>query len=155
MITNQIKEIYKGHFQVILDFPTTNDLLKIVDPSYNYIWGVNHVENRTEWANYKGELFGQVISTNNLQTRNTIMEFLISTKDFIPIIPSIHQTVYIVQSNLIPPYYLNLNKLQGKTKYELLTKIDYLFELDMPGSPDYTAIISPNSNFLEGVISKL
>ena len=84
------------------------------------------------------------------------MEYLMETSDFLQLIPEIHQTVKIIQTNIIPPYYLNLKQLSGKGKYDLLkNKIDYLFELEIPGAIDYTHIISSQVNFLEKIIENL
>ena len=84
------------------------------------------------------------------------MEFLLNTSDFLDLIPQIHQTVRIIQTNIVPPYYLNIKNLSEKGKYNLLkSKIDYLFELEMPGTIDYAPIISPNINYLENLIAKL
>lgn len=156
METNKISEIYKGHFQVILDFPTQNDLYKIISNDYQYVWGIEHKEIRSSWKDYDFTLFDVKISSNNfLMARNVEMEFIIETIDFLKIIPSINQTVKIVQTNIIPPSFLDLKQLRGKSKYDLLkNKVDYLFELELPGAVDYASLISPNVVFLETVIER-
>jgi hypothetical protein len=155
MEANKIIEIYKGHFQVILDFPTQNDLYKIISNNYKYIWGIEHKEIRSSWKNYDFTLFDSRVSSNFLMARNIEMEFIIETVDFLKIIPAINQTVKIVQTNTIPPNFLNLKELKGKSKYDLLkNKVDYLFELELPGAIDYAQLVSPNVAFLEDVISK-
>ena len=154
--TNKIEEIYKGHYQVILDFPTPSDLIKIIDMSYKYVWSIEHKENLVEWVKYDYCLYGKKKKSNNVFARNIEMEYLMETSDFLQIIPDIHQTIKIVQTNIIPPYYMNLNQLSGKGKYDLLkSKIDYLFELEMPGAIDYSPLISPNIDFLKNVIDRL
>lgn len=92
---NTIKEIFKGHYQVILDFLEPNDLKKIIDQSYKYIWGINHIENAVSWTKYQHTLYGTNAKDVNAQARNISMEFLLKTEDFTRIIPSIHQTVTI------------------------------------------------------------
>ena len=37
--TNEIKEIYKGHYFMLLDFPTIDILNYMLDKSYQYVWG--------------------------------------------------------------------------------------------------------------------
>lgn len=156
METNKIIEIHKGHFQVILDFPTPNDLYKIIDNDYKYIWGVEHNEIRSSWENYDFTLFDLKLHNTFLMARNIEMEFIVETSTFIKLIPTINQTIKIVQTNSIPPPYLDLKKLSGKSKYDLLkNKIDYLFELELIGAVDYSPLISPNIQFLEGVIKKI
>ena len=154
--TNVIKEIYKGHYHVILDFPTPSDLTKILDISYKYVWGSGHNENLSEWKKYDYYLYGKKVTSDVVFARNMEMEYLMETSDFLQLIPNIHQTIKIIQTNVIPPYYMNLSRLTGKGKYDSLkNKIDYLFELEMPGAIDYAPLISPNINFLENVIDKL
>lgn len=155
METNKITEIYKGHFQVILDFPNQNDLYKIISNDYKYIWGVEHNEIRSSWGNYDFTLFDSRLQNSFLMARNIEMEFLIETSEFVRIIPSINQTIKIIQTNIVPPSYIDLKKLNGKAKYDLLkSKVDYLFELELPGATDYAPLVSPNIEFLENVIKK-
>ena len=111
---NEITKIYDGHYQVILDFTSKLDIIKILDSSYKYVWGINHVENSVDWAIYKHTLFKHKIRESDICVRNVQMEFLISTDAFIDLIPFIKQTITIVQTNKKPPYYLNINKLKGK-----------------------------------------
>jgi len=154
--TNKIEEIYKGHYQVILDFPNQNDLIKILDISYKYVWGIEHNENSLEWEKYDYHLYGEKVNSDVVLARNMQMEYLIETSDFLRLIPNIHQTIKIIQTNVIPPYYMNLSQMKGKGKYDLLKdKVDYLFELEMPGAVDYAPLISPNIYFLENIIDKL
>ncbi|MDD3036926.1 hypothetical protein [Bacteroides sp.] len=154
--TNKISEIYKGHYQVILDFPDQSNLKDIIDVSYKYVWGVEHYEIPLEWKEYNYSLYGESIQSKNIFARNIEMEFLLNTSDFLDLIPHIHQAVHIIQTNIVPPYYLNIKNLSGKGKYDLLkSKIDYLFELEMPGAIDYAPIISPDINYLKNLIAKL
>jgi hypothetical protein len=153
---NKIIEIFEGHYQVILDSPSKLDVLKIIDKSYDFVWGVSHIENAIEWAKYDHSLYGNNCSALNVFSRNISMEYLISTKDFVKLVPYINQTIKIIQTNIQPPYYLNLQNLSGKSKYDLLkSKVDYLFEIEIPGAVDYSPIISPSIIFLEKVIRLL
>ena len=153
---NKITEIYKGHYQLILDFPDKSELYKIIDIEYKYVWIFNHIEDAVEWSLYKHSLFGMFCDKTKIQARNIKMDALIETEDFFQFIPSISSTIKIIQTNIEPPYYLNLDNLSGKSRYDLLkSKIDYLFELDMPGAIDYSPIVSPNKEYLEKLLIKL
>ena len=156
METNVIKEIYKGHYQVILDFPTSKDLVNIIDASYKYVWGISHIENSLEWKSYDYLLFGNKVNADATMVRNLEMEFLVDTHVFLRLIPNINQSVKIIQTNNIPPYYLNIKQLSGKSKYDLLKdKIDYLFEMELSGATDYAPLVSSDVAFLERVIKKM
>jgi hypothetical protein len=153
---NKIKEIYPGYFHVLLDFPEKKDILKILDFTYTFIWGINHIENSIEWGGYHHSLFSKFGNMQDIKVRNIEMEYLMTTQAFAEYVPLINQAINIIQINVEPPYYLDLKKFQGKPRYDMLRiKTDFLFELDMPASPDYTPLISPNKEFLESVIDKL
>ena len=154
MEVNKIREIYSGHYQVILDFPTPNDLKYILDGSYTYVWGVQHNELRSSWKEYNYSLFGQRDFEIGY-ARNIQMEFLIDTKSFLKLLPEIKQTIHLVQTNIIPPYYLDLNRLDGNKKYALLKeKTDYLLEITIPGASDYAPLVSSNLSYLEMVVER-
>ena len=60
--TNKISEIYKGHYQVILDFPDQSNLKDIIDTSYKYVWDVEHYEIPLEWKEYNYYYMEKVFS---------------------------------------------------------------------------------------------
>jgi len=152
---NEITKLYEGHYQLILDFHSKLDIIKILDTSCKYVWGINHIENSVNWATYNHTLYECEIDNSEILVRNIQMEYIISTEEFINVIPLIKQKINIVQTNIVPPYYLNLNRLNGKGKYDLLKKeINYLFELDVPGASDYITIVSPNIDFLQSINEK-
>lgn len=153
--SNSIKEIHKGIYHLILDFPERDFIYMILSNSYKYVWGINHIENSLEWSVYKHSLFGISDNLNEIEVRNINLEFLVKTQDFKKLIPKINQKITIIQTNIKPPYYLDLKNLNDASKYQLLkSKIDFLFELEMPSQPDYTPIISSNKAFLEDIIAE-
>lgn len=153
---NKITEIYKGHYQVILNFPEIADLNKIIDKDYEYVWVYDHLENANKWVEYKHSKFGILEESYFALARNFKMELLIKTADFLNEIKNISQSVKLIQTNIEPPYYLDLDKLKGASKYNLLKeKVDYLFDIDIPAATDYAPIISPNKKYLESLIKKL
>ena len=134
------------------EFNELDILYKIIDKSYKFVWLFEHTEEAVEWAEYHHSLYGVFDNKVKIKVRNVKMEILLNTEDFLKYIPSISQSVKIVQTNIEPPYYLNLENLSGKAKYDLLkSKINYLFELDMPGATDYSPIISPSLEYLENL----
>jgi hypothetical protein len=154
--TNKIIDIYDGHFQLILDFPDKSVLYKIIDTNYKYVWLFDHVENGVEWSDYSHSIFGVVDDSVNARGRNIKMELLFNTSDFIKYIPQIRSSIKIIQTNIEPPYYLDMSKFTGKSKYDLLkSRIDYLFEFEMPGAIDFSPIISPNRAYLEKILQLL
>ncbi len=110
---NTIKEIYKGHSQVILNFPISKDLIDIIDLSYKYIWGFDHVEDPINWVEYTDSLFDKKCDNGTVKARNINLEYLIDTQSFIKLIPSMHQTVKLIQTNIVPPPYMDFGILRG------------------------------------------
>jgi len=154
---NKIKEIHQGHFCMLLDFPTLDLLRCILDESYKYVWVVNYNMQSCEWGKDSHHLLGE--SIKNVQIRNMKLDFLMDTSEFVKWIPCIKSNLHILQVNKIPPYYLDMKNITGKTKYDLLKKdADYLFEINLPSSTissDYTEIVSPNLSFLKDLLKKI
>lgn len=154
---NKIKEIYPGHFYVLLDFPTLDLLGDILDESYKYVWVVNYGLQGCDWHKDSYHLFDE--SIKDAQIRNLKLDFIMNTSDFIKWIPCIKNNLHVLQTNKIPPYYLDLERITGKAKYDLLKKdVDYLFDINLPYSSissDYTEIISPNLSFLNALLEKV
>lgn len=150
---NQIKEIYKGHYHMILDFPTIDILNQLLDRSYHYVWGINYQIMGCEWEKESFDLFE--MNCNGFYVRNMSMDFLMNTSDFLEKLPYLKSNLHVVQINKIPPCYLDPSRIKGKTWYDLLKKdTDYLFEIELPCSPliaDYTEIVSSDFNFLDRI----
>jgi hypothetical protein len=84
------------------------------------------------------------------------MKYLISTKDYVALIPQINQSINIIQIIGVPQYFINVEKLEGKAKCDLLKqKVDCLFEFEMPCQPDFSPLISPNKAFLDKVLERI
>lgn len=154
---NKIKEIHQGHYYVLLDFPTLDLLCYLLDESYKYVWVVNYNMLSCEWSKDSYHLLGE--SIKDVQIRNMKLDFLVSTSEFVKWIPNIKSNLHILQVNKIPPYYLEMKRITGKTKYDLLKKdADYLFEINLPTScisSDYTEIVSSNLSFLKKLLKKI
>ena len=154
---NKITEIYPGHYSMLLDFPTLDLLEDILDKSYKYVWVVNYVLQGCDWSNNSYHLFNE--STKNVQIKNLKLDFIMDTLEFIEWIPCIKNNLHILQVNKIPPYYLDLSRMNGKTKYDLLKKdTDYLFDINLPYSSissDYVELVSPDLSFLKALLDKV
>ena len=154
---NVIKKIYGEHYFMLLDFPTINILNCILDESYQYVWGINYEKQGCIWKKDSYNLFDK--KWDGLYTRNVSMEFLMKTSDFMERLPYIKENIHIIQINKMPPHFLDLNRIKGKTRFDLLKKeTDYLFEIKLPHSSvssDYTEIISPNIEFMNRLLEKI
>lgn len=153
--TNKIKEIYPGHYQMILDYPTVNFLPNILNKEMGFVWVVGHVENGDDWKPYKYSLYG--MRTYKLkvevEARDLRMDYIVKTSDFLKLIPYIDQTITLYQISKKPPRYLDLARLKGRGKYDLLKKeAGYLFEIEIPIMTDYAPIVSSNRSFLESLL---
>ena len=116
---NKIKEIYEGTYFLSSDSLAKDILHKILDKSVKYVWGINHKEYGVTWKSVPCQIYEQDFS--NVFVRNVNMEFLMKTEDFCKILPRLkHTNFHLIQTNRIPPYYLDINRIKGKTLYELL-----------------------------------
>ncbi|MEK6153136.1 hypothetical protein WIW50_07750 [Flavobacteriaceae bacterium 3-367] len=154
MEVNKIKEIFPNHYQMILDFPTTAVLKKLLNRNVKYVWVFEHVENINMWSPYRHSLFGENVNELEMlvEVRNMSMEYLVETSDFFKLIPKINQPITLYQIDEKPPSYVDLRRLNGKGKYDLLKKeVDYLFEIEIPYPSDYSPIVSPSEEFLKSI----
>lgn len=152
---NTIKEIFSGHYQLILDYPTSAVLSKLIDLNTRYVWVFEHAENINEWKPYTHSLYGEKISDLEvlIEARNISMDYLIETSDFLSLIPKINQSITLYQIAKKPPHFLDLRRLKGKGKYDLLKReVDYLFEIEIPLATDYSPIVSSSKEFLESIL---
>ncbi len=150
---NCIREIAPGQYRIILDFATTNILPFLIQPDYQYIW----VHNHTTGKGFDWEEFNLPINDNsvNIKTlaRSLTFDFILATDDFKKIMTNWKGGIELIQMSNIPPYYLDLNKVTGNKRYEILEQeCDYLFEVDIPSATDYGTLISPNKEYLQSLL---
>lgn len=144
-----IKEIFPGHFHMILDFLEIKDVLEIISPDYKYIWFYDIKACSVKWNKVDCTLFDKHV--DDIMVRNASFECLVDTERIDEILPNLEYGVSLVQLNKIPPHYVRMeNKtMSAKTKYDLLREIDYLFELYIPKASDYGWIICSDFCYLQ------
>lgn len=150
---NTIKEIYPGTFQIILGFASNKFIDYILKESFKYIWFHNFSpENDQNWINYELPISENL--KKNVLARQISFDFIIETHDYNQIKNELPNGVTLIQINELPKHYLDLRKITGKTRYELLKKeCDYLFEIDLPNTVDYGTLISPDKEYLTGLLN--
>ncbi|MEO7214095.1 hypothetical protein [Mucilaginibacter sp.] len=151
---NTIKEIFPGHYQIILDFATINFVQYVLSIDYKYVWINNHHPNDSlNWQDYQVPLFNNK-DNYTVAVRNLSYDMILPTAEFKSLLPKFSGSIQLVQLNIAPQYYLN-DRIKGKTRYDLLkNECDYLFELDIPGATDYGTLISSNKAWLEALLSQ-
>jgi hypothetical protein len=153
-----IKEIYPGQFYTLLNFASNKFLEYVLDDNYKYVWISHHFVARTndyresyDWREYNLPLYDNH-SYHNILARNITFEFAMPTIEFKKVLPMLPPGIMLIQLNQLPNYYLQLDRIEGKTRYELLTKeCDYLFEINLPS--DYGELVSPNKDWLESLLN--
>ena len=150
---NTIKEIYPGHFQIILDFATEAILKFILSDNYNYVWVYSYdTKDSIEWNSYELPLLNNQ-EYYKVLARKINFDFIQPTKEFKNILDKFNRGINLVQLNKLPPYYLNPDTIKGKKRYELLLKeCDYLFEIQIPSATDYGTLVSADKDFLQSLL---
>lgn len=152
---NKVKEIYKGHYQMILDYPTVKFLPQLLVKDMQYVWVVDHIENSEDWKPYNYSLYDKQVDELEMliEVRDLRMDYIVETSDFLKLVPFINQSITLYQINKKPPRYLDLRRFKGKGKYDLLSKeADYLFEVEIQSATDYAPIVSSSKQFLESLL---
>lgn len=149
---NSIKEIYTGHYQIILDFATVDFLRYALSDEYKFVWISHHIRSSIEWNSYNLPLFDNNMYYN-IQARNINFDFIMPTNQFKTILSNIGPGIMLTQLNELPKYYLDPITMKSKTRYDLLKKeCDYLFEIEIPSATDYGTLISSNLEYLQSLI---
>lgn len=150
---NTIKEIYPGHFQIILDFASIAILKHLLSDDYQFVWVYNHeTKNSLDWKTYNLPFLDnrEYLTVN---ARRVQFSYSLSTKEFKELLPSLGPGITLAQVNRLPGYYLDPANIKGKTRYDLLLKeCDYLFEIDIPSATDYGILVSSNRNYLQSLL---
>lgn len=152
---NTLREIYDGHYQIILAFATNDFLRFVLSDEYKYVWVYRHItKNSLDWNTYELPLFSNQ-ENYKLLAKNVNFEFIMPTDEFKAVLPFIGPGITLTQLNIFPKYYVKPEAVKGKTRYDLLLKeCDYLFEIDIPSTTDYGTLISSNRNFLQSLLDK-
>ena len=149
----KIKEIYDGHYHVLLDFATTAFLPYLIRDDFQFIWVSEHqIRNSWTWESHSLPLF-EASKNYKVLARQLNFDFIVPTEVFKQLLPEIHGGITLTQLNIIPNHYLN-SKLKGRTRYDLLKReCDYLFEVVIPSATDYGSLTSPNKAYLEQLLN--
>jgi hypothetical protein len=145
---NTIKEIYPGIFQIILNFASKEFIKFVLRENYKFIWIHSYEPNNNlVWSEYDLPISDKFHM--NVLARQLSFDFVIKTEDFAKIKNEIPNGVTLLQTNLLTPEFLDLKRLKGKTRYDLLKKeCDFLFEIDLPNAVDYGTLVSTNKDYL-------
>jgi hypothetical protein len=150
---NTIKEIYPGTYQIILDFASNKFIDHIIRDSHKLIWVHDfELKNSVTWTKF------QLPISNNLQrsvyARQLKYDFVIETSEYGEVKNEMPNGVTLLQVNRRPPDFLDLRKIKGKTRYDLLKKeCDYLFEIDLPAAVDYGTLVSSSIDYLTDLLN--
>ncbi|QCR22321.1 hypothetical protein [Pontibacter sp. SGAir0037] len=150
---NCIKEISKGRYRIILDFATTGILKYLIRDNYKYVWVHNHTtSNGFHWQKYSLPIMEEMQNLNVL-AKGLKFDFILTTEEFKPLMSDWKRGIEMIQLNQLPPDYLDLDKIKGNRRYELLeSECDYLFEAVIPSATDYGMLVSPDRTYLQSLL---
>ncbi|KAA5821926.1 hypothetical protein FPF71_15575 [Algibacter amylolyticus] len=150
---NTVKEIYPGTYQIILDFASKKIIDFILRAEFEFIWIHDfEPENKSSWNKYDLPISTKL--NKNVLARQISYDFLLKTAEFEQIKEEIPNGITLIQIKNKPPEFLDLKRLEGKTRYDLLKKeCDYLFEINLPNAVDYGTLISSNKNYLNELLN--
>jgi hypothetical protein len=150
---NAIKTIYPGTFQIILDFASNKFIEYILRPSHKYIWIHNYSPHTSKtWTTFDMPLSDKL--KTKVLTRQVTYDSIIPTEDYKEIKDEMPNGTTLIQINKLPPDFLDLRSIKGRTRHELLKKeCDYLFEIDIPGAVDYGTLVSHDETYLRSLLA--
>lgn len=151
----KIKEIYPGHYFMMLDMLDISDVLKIVSNNYRYVWFYNLETYSVKWSKLNATICDKTVK--DMWIRNVNFECVVETSRAKDVLNNLNNGISIVQLNELPPPYVRMDKItmSEKTKYNLLSKLGYLFNLHIPHPSDYGWIISSNLDYMRELVRVL
>jgi hypothetical protein len=150
---NTIKEIYPGTYQIILDFASNKFIDHIIRDTHKFIWVHDYeLKSSNTWTKFQLPISNN--SQRIVQARQLKYDFIIGTNEYEEVKNEMPNGVTLLQINGQPPDFLDLGKIKGKTKYDLLKReCDYLFEIDLPSAVDYGTLVSSNVDYLTDLLN--
>jgi hypothetical protein len=152
---NTIKEIYPGTYQIILDFASNKFIDHIIRDTHKFIWVYGYeLKRNVSWTKFQLPISDKLHRT--VLARQLKYDFIIETNEFDEIKNEMPNGVTLLQINKQPPDFLDLGKIKGKTRYDLLKKeCDYLFEIDLPSAVDYGTLVSSSKDYLIALLNDI
>ena len=150
-----IKEIFPGHYYMMLDMLDTSDVLKIISDDYRYLWFYDVETNPVRWKKVNITCYDKPL--NDTWIRNVNLECIVETTHVKDVLYQFDCGVSLVQLNELPPPYMRMSKttMSEKTKYDQLRKLGYLLSLHIPRPSDYGWIICSSLDYLQKIIKIL
>ncbi|WP_439881568.1 hypothetical protein ACSX1A_00125 [Pontibacter sp. MBLB2868] len=150
---NCIKETAQGRYRIVLDFATTGILKYLIRDSHKYIWVHNHTTGSGfQWQKYSLPIREEVQNLNVL-AKGLKFDFILPTEEFKPLMPDWKGGIKLLQINKLPPDYLDLDRIKGNRRYELLeSECEFLFEVFIPSATDYGTLLSPDRAYLQSLL---
>lgn len=157
IIFNTITELYKGHYLLRLNDDEYIKPNQFIDKRYKFVWLPQyHDEEFYTWTRSETRLFGKKTSEkDNVLIRKMQSDVLVETNKYIESYMGIkNYTYHVIQTNIIPPHYVDVENLKGAGRYNLLLeKADYLYELNGPDCDcDFDTLVSPDKDYLTRVL---
>lgn len=150
-----IREIYKGVYHVFLDFPSIKFLKYVLKDEYPFVWIDNYYPGfpDNDWNRLSLPVFKNM-ENKDVLARNVSFDLVLLTTEFKEKINLWENGGTFFQIKKLPPDYLDMKRIEGKTRYDLLKKeCDYLFEIKIAEPLDYGEIVSNDKKFLEELLS--
>lgn len=151
----EIKEIYSGHYFMILDMLDIYDVLKIISNDYRYLWFYDMEAYSVNWD--KVDITHYDNPLKDIWIRNMSFECIVETFRINEVLNMLNCGISLVQLNELPPPYIRMSKttMSEQTKYEQLSKLGYLFNLYIPRPSDYGWIICSSLEYMQKIVEIL
>jgi hypothetical protein len=121
---------------------------ELIQRQHKFIWVYGYeLKGNDSWTMFQLPISDKLHRT--VLARQLKYDFIIGTNEFDEVKNEMPNGVTLFQINKHPPDFLDLGKIKGKTRYDLLKKeCDYLFEIDLPSAVDYGTLVSSNKSYL-------
>ena len=150
LVANESKEIAPGVFWALLWCPTTELFGQLLRPDGHVLLWEHGVGNYS-WQEFDLPVAGP-IEVARVRARFVEMDLLVSTGEFVGLLPRLPPAIKAVQLGAIPPDYLDMRRIKGKELYRVLQECEWRVLIDTPAN-DYGQVMSPDRELVERAIA--
>ena len=148
----QVTPLWKQYQLLVEQF---YDVLKIISNEYKYLWFYDMEAYSVNWNKVDITYYDNPLK--DIWIRNASFECLVETFRINEILNMFNCGISLVQLNELPPPYMRMSNttMSEKTKYNQLSKLEYLFNLHIPRPSDYGWIICSNLEYMKKTVKIL
>ena len=131
--TENITEVAPGVFSTVLFGPKASILVELLDPALPFVLVWDHQVGSFRWEEFSLPLV-EPATSESVISRRAAFDFIVSTAEFLALLPKLRPAIRAVQLARRPPDFLDMSNIKGREMHRLLGEIGWHVLLDTPAN---------------------